>query len=248
MIATLRQWLVDSIDALIPLAAGVLVLAFPRWFTRRALLDPDRRRVERWIRLSGIALIAVAGVGFALSALRADREPEPMSTASSLDALRAKGLVMHRSQAGVPDATGWITAESTHGGFSVRLPIPFSDFSMDIDDGTPVRRVDAVGCLGSERIKMSATRATYASAEIAAAQFEKLRSDPDLLRVSGAPAQLGGRAVVQTRMGDAHNSAEQRAILGDGAIYTLLIEWPAPQRELAALLLPTFFDSFRLVE
>ena len=39
-------------------------------------------------------------------------------------------LVMHRQMAGEADADGWYPARSTRGGFSVRLPAQFNDFSF----------------------------------------------------------------------------------------------------------------------
>src|SRR5690349_16387402 len=46
------------------------------------------------------------------------------------------GMTMHRLQAGEPDASGWLTAASTEGGFSVRLPLKFNDFTLLEPDPT----------------------------------------------------------------------------------------------------------------
>ncbi|MDZ4834035.1 MAG: hypothetical protein SGJ27_09690, partial [Candidatus Melainabacteria bacterium] len=42
-------------------------------------------------------------------------------------------MEMHRVQATTKDSSGWYLAASTHGSFSVLLPIPFNDFTV-IDD------------------------------------------------------------------------------------------------------------------
>ena len=48
---------------------------------------------------------------------------------------------MHRKQAGEPDETGWMLAESTEGRFSVRMPINFNDFTVvETNPNAPAER------------------------------------------------------------------------------------------------------------
>lgn len=64
---------------------------------------------------------------------------------------------MHRTQAGTPDSDGWYSAESTEGGFSIRLPIPFNDFTGPAnDDGTKHSYV--IGAKSSEGVRFAAAR------------------------------------------------------------------------------------------
>ena len=42
-----------------------------------------------------------------------------------------RGVTMHRVQAGEIDSSGWATARSTDGGFTVRLPFRFNDFTFE---------------------------------------------------------------------------------------------------------------------
>jgi hypothetical protein len=67
------------------------------------------------------------------------------------------GMTIHRLQAGTADADGWYSAVSTNGSFSVRLPIPFNDFTNPgKDDGTKL--CYTIGSQTSEGVKFSATR------------------------------------------------------------------------------------------
>jgi hypothetical protein len=68
-----------------------------------------------------------------------------------------KGITMHRVQAGTPEADGWYSAVSTNGSFSVRMPVPFNDFTNPgSDDGTKL--CHTIGSSTPEGMKFSATR------------------------------------------------------------------------------------------
>jgi len=97
------------------------------------------------------------------------------------------GMTMHRLQAGEPDATGWMLAKSTDGGFSVRLPLKFNDFTLaESDPKAPVLRTLTVGAKSQEGIKFSATRIVYRKgAESARHFFARFEQGLDL----GSPPQ-----------------------------------------------------------
>lgn len=84
------------------------------------------------------------------------------------------GMKMHRAEAGKLDASGWVTASSTEGNFSVRLPCKYNDFTMNGYNPTePVEKGYAVGCMDGKR-KYSATRIHYRNgAKDAKAYFER---------------------------------------------------------------------------
>ena len=67
-------------------------------------------------------------------------------------------MEMHRVQATTKDPSGWYLAASTHGSFSVLIPIPFNDFTVT-DDDPKVGSVKTytVGAKSAEGIKFSAT-------------------------------------------------------------------------------------------
>ncbi|MEZ4599015.1 MAG: hypothetical protein R2940_04415 [Syntrophotaleaceae bacterium] len=65
---------------------------------------------------------------------------------------------MHRIQSGEIDQSGWSTAESTRGGFSVQLPGKFNDFTIEMlaNDGTPIFN-HTVGAITAEGVKFGAS-------------------------------------------------------------------------------------------
>src|SRR5262245_55810108 len=93
-------------------------------------------------------------------------------------AAAAQERKMHRVQAGELDASGWTTAKSTEGRFSVRMPLKFNDFTVtESKPDTPVKRAFTVGARSSEKIAFVATRLEYRKGAAAArehfASFEK---------------------------------------------------------------------------
>ena len=67
-------------------------------------------------------------------------------------------MEMHRVQATTKDPSGWYLAASTHGTFSVLIPIPFNDFTVTDDDPKAGKiKSYTVGAKSAEGIKFSAT-------------------------------------------------------------------------------------------
>ncbi len=67
-------------------------------------------------------------------------------------------MEMHRLQATTKDPSGWYIAVSTHGSFSVLIPIPFNDFTVTDDDSKfGIIKTHTVGAKSAEGIKFSAT-------------------------------------------------------------------------------------------
>lgn len=105
------------------------------------------------------------------------------------------GMTMHRVQAGEPDASGWMVAASTEGGFSVRLPLKFNDFTIaESDPKAPALRTYVVGTKSQEGIKFSATRIVYRNgAESAKRFFSRFEKGQDLGSTPGrvTPVRVG---------------------------------------------------------
>lgn len=82
----------------------------------------------------------------------------PMACAASQPA-----LVMHRQLAGEAGADGWYLARSTKGGFSVRLPAQFNDFSIPASrqDNGHMAELDVVGTKIQDIGKFTATCIRY---------------------------------------------------------------------------------------
>lgn len=159
------------------------------------------------------------------------------------------GPKMHRVQAGTPDQSGWMTADSTLGRFSVRVPVPFNDFTIETPEPSSLtRKVEVVGCKSSEGIKFSASRISYKTPGTSAELFEKMKSGSGFPNATVAPAKAGAHEAVDIAFGDSSTRANQRAVLVGEEIYVLIVEWPVQQKALAASFVPTFFDSLKIPE
>ena len=154
---------------------------------------------------------------------------------------------MHRKGAGQLDASGWTTAESTRGGFSVRLPIRFNDFTVAVSDpDSPVVRLHAVGGTSNEGIKFLAARTVYRDDDAAKLYFSRLEngegfpSRPD----SVESHVFQGRKSVDLVFEDNGSIGHTRFVLLEGAAILLSVEIPAARRSLVGQeMIATYFDS-----
>ncbi len=166
---------------------------------------------------------------------------------------RAPGPTMHQVRAGTPDKSGWITAESTYGRFSVKVPAPFNDFTVeDADAASPMKKAEAVGCTTAEGIKFSAAKCFYKSPFGAAAQWEKMKGGRGMGLATVVPSRVNGHEALDFGDGrllaDAPTNGRSRAVLVGGELYLLTVEWPVEREALAKPLVPTFLDSLALLQ
>jgi hypothetical protein len=158
-----------------------------------------------------------------------------------------KGMTMHRVQAGEPDASGWMVAASTEGGFSVRMPIKFNDFTLvESDPKAPTLRTFTVGAKSQEGIKLSATRIVYRkgaeSAKHFFARFEKgldLGSTPERVK----PHSISERRAVDLVLKRKSDVSYQRAVLLEADLLLLIVESPRIHEATAQEVAAPFFDS-----
>lgn len=109
-------------------------------------------------------LLALAMIGFVSTAHGQDLPP---------------GMTMHQLQAGVPDKSGWVLAESTQGAFSVRMPCTFNDFTVDDLTGKEnVSRSYVVGCKRLDGEKYSVSRIEYRGGRKMAVRFFEKNKQP----------------------------------------------------------------------
>ncbi|SRR6266511_2300358 len=155
-------------------------------------------------------------------------------------------MTMHRIQAGELDATGWTTAQSTEGRFTVRLPLRFNDFTVaETDPNSVAAKTFAVGAKSAEGIKFSATRVTYRKPGAAANRFSQIENGEAFPTkpTSIKKIQHRGFKAVDVTLSNSSSVAYQRVLLVGPDIVTLIVEAPLPQRDLAMRLVPTFFES-----
>lgn len=70
----------------------------------------------------------------------------------------SEGTTTHRKQAGEPDYSGWTTATSTRGGFSVRLPMKFDDSTTETPNNPEIERIFLVGGYNASKQTFMAMR------------------------------------------------------------------------------------------
>lgn len=158
-----------------------------------------------------------------------------------------KGMTMHRVQAGEPDASGWMMAASTEGGFSVRLPLKFNDFTLvESDPKAPTLRTFTVGAKSREGIKLTATRIVYRKgAESAKHFFSRFEKGLDLgltpERVK--PLSIGERRAVDLTLKRKSDISYQRAVLLESDLLLMVVESPRSHEATAQQVAAPFFDS-----
>jgi hypothetical protein len=155
-------------------------------------------------------------------------------------------LEMHRAGVTADDGSGWHLAVSSKGSFSIRLPIPFNDFTI-LDPSTG-ETTYAVGGKSSEGIKFSAAElpATGKRPKDIATILESFSSNP-ANKVSDVSRNTGNDAdVLSFSVANATSIAHIRYVQTKHALYTLTIECPSAYRDLVAANKDKFFESFQL--
>jgi len=155
-------------------------------------------------------------------------------------------LEMHRAGINADDGSGWHSAVSTKGSFSIRVPIPFNDFT--IHDARTGEVSHAIGGKSSEGIKFMAVETP-----VTAKTPDDLGSIPKSF--SSNPANKVSDVGRQTKDGADNlsfsvagpaSSAHIRYIKVKGVLYMLSIEFPNTYREAVAAMKDGFFGSFKL--
>jgi hypothetical protein len=157
-------------------------------------------------------------------------------------------LEMHRSGVYSKDPSGWHLAVSTKGSFSIRMPIPFNDFSIRSGDpkaGEEVTHV--IGGKSAEGIKVSAVEIP-ASAK-PAPSLDKMLADfsakPGNKIADVQRASKGDADTLSFAVSGAQTSAYIRYIKTKTATYSLIIEFPNAHRDDVDGIREEFFGSFK---
>jgi hypothetical protein len=155
-------------------------------------------------------------------------------------------MTMHRTQAGELDSSGWTAARSTDGGFTVRLPLRFNDFTIaDSNPQSPTGNMFVVGAKSAEGLKFTATRITYRKADGAATYFarigrgEGLQAKPQSVKALTA----SGRKAVDLQLSTSSAVSYSRYVLLDSDLIVMTVEAPAAHRSTAETLAPAVFES-----
>jgi hypothetical protein len=156
-------------------------------------------------------------------------------------------LEMHRTGVDSKDPSGWQLAVSTKGSFSVRMPIPFNDFTVRATDPKAGEETHVIGGKSAEGIKLSAV-------EVPASTKPSPSLDKILADFSAKPGskvsdvQRAGKGDVETlsfSVSGAQTSAYIRYIKAKSAMYSLIIEFPNAHRGDVDAIREEFFGSFK---
>ena len=157
-------------------------------------------------------------------------------------------LEMHRAAVDSKDPSGWHLAVSTKGSFSVRMPIPFNDFTVrSTDPKTGEEVTHVIGGKSSEGIKFSAVEMPVSAKS--APSLEKILADFSAKSGSKvSDVQRAAKDDVDTlsfSVSGAQTSAHVRYVKTKSATYSLTVEFPNAHRDDVAALREEFFDSFK---
>jgi hypothetical protein len=157
-------------------------------------------------------------------------------------------LEMHRAGVVSQDPSGWHLAVSTKGSFSVRMPIPFNDFTVrSTGPNTGEEVTHVIGGRSTEGIKVSAV-------EIPASTKSAPSLDKILADFSAKPgnkvsdvqrAAKGDIDTLSFSVSGTQTSAHVRYIKTKSATYSLTVEFPNDRRNDVAGVWEEFFGSFK---
>jgi hypothetical protein len=155
-------------------------------------------------------------------------------------------LEMHRAGVDSKDPSGWHLAASTKGSFSVRMPIPFNDFTVrSTDPKTGEEVTHVIGGKSAEGIKLSAVK--MPASAMSAPSLDQMLADFSAKpgnKVSDVQRATKGDAdTLSFSVSGAQTSAHVRYIKTKST--TLIIEFPNAHRDDVAGLREEFFGSFK---
>jgi hypothetical protein len=156
-------------------------------------------------------------------------------------------LEMHRAGVVSQDPSGWHLAVSTKGSFSVRMPIPFNDFTVRSTDPKTEEVTHVIGGKSSEGIRVSAVE--MPASPKSAPSLDKILADfsskvgNKVIDVQRTTA--GGTDTLSFSVIGAQTSAHIRYLKTKTATYVLTIEFPNAHRNDVAGIREEFFGSFK---
>ena len=155
----------------------------------------------------------------------------------------APDMTMHRTNVGELDETGWTTAKSTEGKFSVRLPNTFNDFTTrSKDPDSPADRVFVVGTV-IDGIKFAALRNTYTKPDGANYYYNRFVNGETFTGAKRIIGKYKGYPFAEIVTSDGRGTFYMRSVLVQEDLVTMMIEEPVTQKGVGATLKTTFFES-----
>ena len=158
-------------------------------------------------------------------------------------------MEMHRLQATTKDPSGWYIAASTHGSFSILIPIPFNDFTVtDNDPKLGKIKAHTVGAKSAEGIKFSATETPI----IEGRSPTNLAAFPEQFRKAGQTVSdidtslFAGYPSVSFSVKGASSGAYIRHVKTPKSFILVILEYPMDQAKTADRFRSRFLSSLKI--
>ena len=158
-------------------------------------------------------------------------------------------MEMHRVQATTKDPSGWYLGASTHGSFSVLIPIPFNDFTVTDDDPKVGKiKTHTVGAKSAEGIKFSATETPI----IEGRSPTNLATLPQQFRKPGQTVSdidtslFAGYPSVSFSVKGPSSGAYMRHVKTPKSLIVVILEYPTDQAKGAEGLRSVFLSSLKI--
>ena len=211
------------------------------------MLVPVRWRANNLFRSARFWDVHTNGL-FHRSTLRAVRSTALVMLPAVAARAQQPKLEMHRAEVASKDPSGWHLAVSTKGSFSVRMPIPFNDFTVrSTNSKTGEEVTHVIGGKSTEGIRLSAVEMP-ASAK-SAPSLEKILADFSAKpgnRVSDVQRVAKGDAdTLSFSVSSVQTSAHIRYIKTKSATYVLTVEFPNARRSDVVGVREEFFGSLK---
>lgn len=171
-------------------------------------------------------LLLIAFVFFTLSSLAQSGSP----------------VVMHRVQDTTKDKSGLYFGKSTEGHFSVLLPIPFNDFTIEGDDV----HIYGIGSKSQEGIKFSVTEVENRNKNVDLGEFPKMFDDPENTVENIKREKTKDAESISFSVFDKFKGAIVKQVHSQNRLFSMIIEFPIEFREIVENDFGYFFSSLSI--
>ena len=148
---------------------------------------------------------------------------------------------MHLQGAGIKNSEGWFLATSRTGRFAIDFPIPYEEWSANLENNT----ASGLSATSSEGIKFLLLEQPRADNEFKNIRDFAKKFFGKTRRKDTRYFFFNGKKGMQTRVTKQHTSTLYRFFLTKDYIYQLSVEYPKQQRKLALKTSKLFFNSFQ---
>ena len=152
-------------------------------------------------------------------------------------------VVIHRVQDTTKDKSGLYFGKSTEGNFSVLLPIPFNDFTIE---GAEVD-IYSIGSKSQEGIKFSVTEIENRNKNFDLNEFPRMFDDPGDTVENIKREKTKDAESISFSVFDKFQGAIIKQVLSRNRVFLMIIEFPIEFREMVESDFGYFFSSLNII-